>query len=417
MTRFVLEILIIASLAPAAERVSFSDALQRARCRNPSLIVAAEEIHRAEAQVEEARSQWMPTLSANGSYTRIDGDRTLNGNVILPAGQLNANLLLSVPLVQSRGWVNWSHAKNNVEVARSSQAEVARQLVTQVARTYLGIIAQKRGLEVLERAIAAGQAHYDFAHQRFTAGYGSRLDQVRAAGEVAADRAALERAQSDLVRLEEVLGVLIGSDQPVDTADDAPVLGEPPASTDAALKEASEKRADLLLERRRLDYARKLRKDAWADYLPTLSGSFQIYAQNPPTLTVPSKGWQAQLLLSWPIYDGGLRYGLQKERRALEREAQAQLEGTQRQAASEVRAAEEEVRRSVAALEQARESAARAQEALDLTQLGYKAGASTNIEVIDAERSARDAATAVALAEDTWRQATLDLLLASGRFQ
>jgi outer membrane protein len=53
---------------------------------------------------------------------------------------------------------------------------------------------------------------------------------------------------------------------------------------------------------------------------------------------------------------------------------------------------------------------------LSLTNLAYRAGASTNIEVIDAERVARDADTSVAQAEDAWRQATLDLLLASGRF-
>ena len=40
----------------------------------------------------------------------------------------------------------------------------------------------------------------------------------------------------------------------------------------------------------------------------------------------------------------------------------------------------------------------------------------TNLEVIDAARSARDADTAAAQAEDLARQARLDLLVASGRF-
>ncbi|MCU1280241.1 MAG: outer rane efflux protein, partial [bacterium] len=83
---------------------------------------------------------------------------------------------------------------------------------------------------------------------------------------------------------------------------------------------------------------------------------------------------------------------------------------------ADVRAAGEEVRRSVAALAAARDAAKLAGEGLALTNLAYRAGASTNIEVIDSERVARDADTAVAQAEDAWRQATLDLLLASGRF-
>ena len=43
-------------------------------------------------------------------------------------------------------------------------------------------------------------------------------------------------------------------------------------------------------------------------------------------------------------------------------------------------------------------------------------GATTNIELIDAQRGARDAETAVAQAEDRVRQARLDLLVALGRF-
>ena len=69
-----------------------------------------------------------------------------------------------------------------------------------------------------------------------------------------------------------------------------------------------------------------------------------------------------------------------------------------------------------AALEAARAAASLAGQALDLATLAYRAGATTNIEVIDAERRARDADTAVAIAEDNARQARLDLLAASGKF-
>jgi outer membrane protein TolC len=50
------------------------------------------------------------------------------------------------------------------------------------------------------------------------------------------------------------------------------------------------------------------------------------------------------------------------------------------------------------------------------TNLAYHAGATTNIEVIDAERRARDADSAVIIAEDNVRQARLDLLVAAGQF-
>jgi outer membrane protein TolC len=53
---------------------------------------------------------------------------------------------------------------------------------------------------------------------------------------------------------------------------------------------------------------------------------------------------------------------------------------------------------------------------LRITDIAFREGATTNIEVIDAQRRARDAATITALAEDALRRARLELLVATGRF-
>jgi outer membrane protein TolC len=68
------------------------------------------------------------------------------------------------------------------------------------------------------------------------------------------------------------------------------------------------------------------------------------------------------------------------------------------------------------ALVAARLAAGTANEVLKITIIAFDAGSTTNIEVIDAQRSARDQESAVALAEDAVRQARLDLLVALGRF-
>ncbi len=57
-----------------------------------------------------------------------------------------------------------------------------------------------------------------------------------------------------------------------------------------------------------------------------------------------------------------------------------------------------------------------AQQVVDIVNVSFRAGAATNIEVIDADRRARDADRGVAIAEDTLRRARLDLLNALGRF-
>jgi outer membrane protein len=120
--------------------------------------------------------------------------------------------------------------------------------------------------------------------------------------------------------------------------------------------------------------------------------------------------------LGIPIYDGGLRYGFLKERRALEREAGIRLDAQLRLVSADVRTALVELERARAALGSAREAARTSADVVRLTTVSYRAGLSTNIEVIDAQLASLNADVAAALAENDERQARLDLLLATGHF-
>ena len=214
-----------------------------------------------------------------------------------PAEQANVNLFLTVPLVAPSRWVQWQHAKDQVDVARMSAADVRRQLALSTARTYLGIIAQHHVVEVSQRARDSARAHYQFAHQRFTGGYGTRVDEVRAAQEVAADESQLQASVANLARLRETLGVLVGVDHAVDVTEDVTLPGAP--SLEDSLKDSLTLRADVQLFRGRLHAAERVRHDDWADYAPALLLTAQPFFQYPPTAQLPQLGFQGQLLLSW----------------------------------------------------------------------------------------------------------------------
>jgi outer membrane protein TolC len=53
---------------------------------------------------------------------------------------------------------------------------------------------------------------------------------------------------------------------------------------------------------------------------------------------------------------------------------------------------------------------------LKLAQLSYEQGAGTSIELVDAERSARDAATNASTAQVVAELARVDLLVTTGRW-
>ena len=117
-----------------------------------------------------------------------------------------------------------------------------------------------------------------------------------------------------------------------------------------------------------------------------------------------------------PIFDSGQRAGTKLERQADVQERRATLAGGVTRANSEVRAAREAIASHERSLASARASADQAEQVVQITNVSFRAGAATNIEVIDAERTARDADFLVTQAEDNLRRARLDLLTALGRF-
>jgi len=403
------------SPAPPApvERVSFDDAVKRAIARNPTVAVAAAEIERADALVAEARAGWYPLLNVNASYTRNDSDRRPNGNLVTSANQFGANVQLTVPLLAPVGWANTSHAKDNRHIAETSAVDTRRQIAAATARAYITVVAQHRLIAASETARDNAEAHAEYAHTRLLGGVGRSIDDVRAAQDLATVESQLQAAYLGLARAREALGTLVGTDAPLDALGDV-ALAAPPALADA-LAEARAHRPDIKAQQERVAAAQKLVDDTWVYYAPFLSAIGTPFYQK-GSVFQPSLGWQAPLVLTLPLYDGGLRGGVSRERQALAAEARANLEAALRQAASDVRVGFEAIQRADQALGTAREAARLARRAYELANVAYQAGATTNLDVIDAARRERDADVAVAQAEDVARQARLDLLVASGRF-
>jgi outer membrane protein TolC len=413
--------ILLVVLAAGPEPITFEAAVERALAHHPAMRVAEQDAARAMAQLEQARAPSLPTLVGNSNFSVLDADRRLPdtpegpGRLVQGRQQFSANLQLAAPLVSTPRWAQWYRASQAVDAVRATANDVKRQVAVNAARGWLSVLALKRAVAAATLARDSARAHLDYAHERFSGGVGNKLDELRAAQELSVSTTQLETALSALIRSQEALGVLTGADVPLDIVAEEPDF-TPPGGVEQALEAAGSVRLDVKAAEVRKDSALASTKVDWMDYLPLLNAVFQPFYQNPATITQPVTGWQLSLVLQLPLYDGGLRYGQSKERRANAKSAEAQFEGALRQAKSEVRSAFKQVTHADAALESAKESAKQAGEALELATLAYRAGATTNLEVIDAERRARDAELVAVLAEDNARQARLDFLVASGAF-
>ncbi|HVI74962.1 MAG TPA: TolC family protein, partial [Anaeromyxobacteraceae bacterium] len=396
---------------PVAEAVTFDEAIRRAAAQSPQAIIAAQEIRRADALLTETRAAALPFLGANASYTRLDAARTSGASTLVAQDSFNANLLFQVPLLAPSRWAAWSHAADQVDVARTSDADVRRQVLVATARAYLSVLAQKRVVDVSKSARDIAKARFDFARARRVGGIGNAVDEARAEQQLALSEVQLVAGEVGVVRAQEALGVLTGSPGPLDASQDPDFRPDP-----SQVSEAEARRLDVKAAEARRAAAEHVRRDSWLDWLPTLVATAQPFYNDPATATSPRTGWQVQFLLSLPLFEGGLRVGQFREREALEREAQAALDGTLTQVRSDVRVGLAEVVREERALRNARLGAERARLVLQLTTEAYRAGATNDLDVTTAQQQSRDADLQAVIAEDAVRQARLDLLSGAGQF-
>ncbi len=397
---------------PPMEKVGFNQAVERAIEKNPSVGLAATNILRSQGLLQQIRSATLPRVTAGITNTTLDKAVAFDTNVVVPRNQTTFGLSVSAPILAAAQWAATAQARDRVEVARLLSADARRQVAVSAAGAYLAVIGQKRLVEIALRSLETARAQFDYNQKRRELGIGSRLNELRAALVVSTDETMVEMAQLGLSRAQEALGVMLGEDRPIDT-DGEPTFDVAPANL---LDDWLSQRSDVRLLNAERNAAQNVLKGSSKDWWPTVSLSFAPQYLTPSGLFQPAKSWRLALQLSQTLYNGGERAGVQLERQANARAADFTLAQKQIEARTEVRNAQSAVASHERSVTSARRAAEQANEVLKITILAFDLGATTNIEVIEAQRSARDAETGLAQAEDALRQARFELLVALGRF-
>ncbi len=397
--------------APPLEVVTFDDAVQRAIQANLTVERAATAVLGAEALLAQARATVRPTAGGSAVVTVLDGERGFSGNVVQPRTQLTLGGSIEVPVLAASQWAVRAQAADQVAIAKMSVDDIRRQVGVAAAQAYLSVVTGKRQVEVNERARDTARAQLEYATARREGGVGSRLNEERAAQELAVTEELIERTRLAVMLAQEALGRLLTADRAVD-------VGGPPAletpATDGDTWWLA--RTDIKLFDARIDAQARLVDDSIRDWVPSVTASLRPQYVTPAGLFAPSGTWQALLSANIPLWDSGQRRALRARRQADLSLFKVDRRDAELSAKSEVRIARTTMDAEARALVRSREAATHAAEVLRITDVAFRAGATTNIELVDAQRRARDAESAVTLAEDRARSARLALLVALGRF-
>jgi outer membrane protein TolC len=400
--------------------------------RNLTLEVARAEMTAAEARLGQAWAINFPVLAGQLEATHNDHRDTFDPTAGLapllssmgvsapPASDLTvrtqddirAAAQLRVPIINVQAWLGVGVAKTGVELAGLGVASVRDQLLLSAARAYWVAVANREMLEIQDSQLRSAIDHLRLARSRVAAGDALRIDVVRAETEVERARQDLLAAQQSFDNARDVLSALSATEGLV-LPSFPPALHEPPLSDS---EQAVATRADVRASHKAVELAEKNLNAAWMQFAPTVEAGGRLAYQltDPPDLGSDDRSrWAAFVTLTVPFYNQ-MRYADLDAKRAAVHKARRQAEQLRSDSALEVRRARRDYVTAMAAAETAARRAALSQEAFTLTENAYKNGASTSLEVSDAQRALQSARINATIQRLQGQMALLSLLHACG---
>jgi outer membrane protein TolC len=406
-----LGVLVPAAAGAKGTVVTFEQALEQARSRNESFLVAAEELERAQLARDRAWAAFLPTLKASGTFTHSDREitREFGGQqiVFLRQNAFASSLSGSLVLLKGTSIPELMRAYREAAAAEQVHRWARAALEFEVARAYVAALAAENLVAAALRTQTSAEEHLAAARVRRQAGEALSVDVTRA-------RIAVVEAQGELVRARnaresslDYLAYLIGQEPPV--AVQRPQLAALEGKNGDPLH-----RPDVRAGELRIEAAQRGVTGSWLDYLPTLTlvGTYQA-TQNTGFSGDPDS-WNVMLSLDWLLFDGGLRRATRHQRASELRELRLRQRLLERDVARSVRQARRDVRTARVALNTAQERLRLARQNRELVLSRYRAGLGTSLELVEADDALRKAEVAVIAEELNLALKALELLQTLG---
>jgi outer membrane protein TolC len=404
--------------APAHVLSTWQEALKQVRDQSVSMRIARANVLQAEGLVRQALAPALPQLLGTAGVTKylIKGDSTIPGVGRIPDPSLiwSAQLGLTVPLFRPSAWYNYGSAKEALEATQLTTKETERQLVAGVADLIVSVVTAERLAEVSRTSLKAALATVDLTKRRAALGASNTLDVLRVEGEASLSRSQVVQSTEALIRAREALGSALGSSEAWGIAPGIQIEQLSADAQEVCHTETNiEARTDVRAANANLGVADRHVTAVDYAYLPTLDGVSGLSFQD-PRFAVNNKNvsWTIGALLTWNIYDGGLRGGQRTTARAEVEAAQANLAETKRGASLQVAQALRAVQVAEANLAVSARTREIDSETARLSKISFLNGSGTSFDLVTTENLLRVAEADLAVKEFDVTQAKIAAILA-----
>jgi outer membrane protein len=403
-----LTIFLCAGRGASAQSLSRAEAVAQALGANPTVKMSLEQVMLLEGRIREARADALPDITWNTLAMRSrdpgllnspnfdefppefrEALRPLPGNAFSTAADVRQTLF-SFKL---------GKALEAARVARTGgvqDVQRARQLTALDAiHAYNQLLFTMEQLRVIRTNVQSNQSHLDYARNRRTAGVATELEVLRAEVDLENARAEEIRADNEVSGARALLNTVMvrPTSAPVVPTDTLAVVPFP-AEFDAAIKEALGARPELQLLRTQERVETLLIDVAAADAKPSIefNGTYGFAVRRPRNIfDADFSRWSAAINFRVPLFDGLRTGGRVAQARAQRNTTTQQIAALENQVRLDVQSAFDALALAARTIQAAELNVTQARRAADMTEANYKLGASTQLDVVDALQSLRQA--------------------------
>lgn len=375
---------------------TLDDAWATALSSHRQIAAAAAESDAANYELEHAKSLRLPQLGVTTSYTQLNsapgiafGNGTASTPIFDDDNFVSGGLQFSIPLYAG-GAINSGidAARSGAQAAVGQLETVMRNIKLGVAEHYVGVLRAESAVVVADSNVATLATHTDDANNRYSLGAVPQNDYLAASVTLANAQQRLLQTRNALDYARAAYNRYLG--RPLHTA----VSLEPDLDIDRLVPDnntlealsaiAQLQRPELTTLDRQAQALRKQSDVARAQARPqlALTGGYMLLENE---ILDDEEFWVAGISMQWNLFDGGQS---RKKSASLNRKAlavghhRAELQSI---VALQVRGAWNDRIEADSRLAVAESAVVQAAENLRVVRNRYNAGASTNVEVLDAQ--------------------------------
>lgn len=411
--------------------LSLGEALQTARMNQPQLRQARAGTEAARARADEARSPLLPQLNATANYQRTTANAVTRAGAgvistfssISPSSKfdtfnfynfgLGANQLI-YDFGQTTG--RWKAAKATAEAQADTERATLLEVDLNLRIAYFNARAAKELLQVARETLANQERHFTQVEAFVQVGTQPEIDLAQARTNRANARVQLINAQNGYETAKVQLNQAMGIEGPTnyDVIDETlPPLKNENRPIDALLDEALKARPEFAAFANQVRAQELTIRSINGAYWPSLSVSTDLTKAG-TGLGDLTWNWDANVLLTWPLFQGGLTRAQSREARANLTNLNAQVDAFRQEVRLVVDQARLAVLAAKASIGAADEAVINAKERLRLAEKRYETGVGNIIELSDAQLALTNAESQKVQAEYNLASARARLLQALG---